>query len=166
MDYLPNAFQMISQETILLACLLHDIGSTPENMHSTYMSFEFHGGIIANDVLKEYEVPALQREAVVEAIIRHQDVGSSGNIHALGALMQIATIFDNLGDNNEFVEPTTIAEVNKEFPRLNWSSCKDCKFASTIREEGRVKPWAHTTKMGVEAFATGIEGNKVMARYE
>lgn len=166
MNYLPSAFQNISQETILLACLLHDIGATPSNMHSTHLSFEFHGGIIAHNLLSKTTSPPPQYEAVVEAIIRHQDIGTSGNIHALGSLMQIATIVDNVGENADFVHKETLAEINREFPRLGWTSKPGCAFASTVREEGRVKPWCHTSKMGVEEFAQGIEGNSAMREYE
>lgn len=80
--------------------------------------------------------------------------------------MQIATILDNTGQYAEFVHEDTTKEVNKEFPRLGWSSVPGCAFASTIREEGSVKPWCHTTKMGVEAFAGGIEGNEIMREFE
>lgn len=179
MDHLPTPFLHISQETILLACLLHDIGSTPQNMHSTHLSFEFHGGILAHGELSRQDppCPAPQREAVIEAIIRHQDLGSSGNIHALGALMQIATIVDNLGEvpagsakggeqklkATDLIHESVLREVNEEFPRLNWSGCKGCVFAETVREEGRVKPWSHTSKLGFQEFAGGIEGNAVMA---
>jgi len=166
MNYLPAPFINISQETILLACLLHDIGSTPSNMHSTHLSFEFHGGIIAHTLLSSTASPQPQYESVVEAIIRHQDLDTRGNIHALGSLMQIATIVDNTGQYADFVHKDTIAEVNKEFPRQGWSSTPGCVFAETVREEGRCKPWAHTSKMGVEAFATGIEGNEVMREFE
>lgn len=166
MDYLPSAFRTISQETILLASLLHDIGSTPQNMHSTHLSFEFHGGLIAHTLLSRTTSPQPQYEAVMEAIIRHQDVGSAGNIHALGALMQIATILDNTGQYAEFVHEQTVQEVNREFPRMGWSSVPGCAFARTVREEGSVKPWCHTTKMGVETFAGMIEGNEAMRAFE
>ena len=80
--------------------------------------------------------------------------------------MQIATIVDNTGQYAEFVHKETIAEINKEFPRLGWSSTPGCAFSRTVREEGSRKPWAHTTKMGVETFAGQIEGNEVMRKFE
>lgn len=58
------------------------------------MSFEFHGGYLALDVLKdkEFASPTEQAEAVAEAVIRHQDIGTDGKITTLGQLIQLATI--------------------------------------------------------------------------
>jgi cyanamide hydratase len=92
-----------SDETYFLACLLHDIGTTKENMIATKMSFEFYGGFIALDVLQNLgasatassaaAAPRDQAESVAEAIIRHQDFHEKGNITALGQLLQLATMF-------------------------------------------------------------------------
>ena len=58
------------------------------------MSFEFYGGFLALDLLqKELHAPKEQAESVAEAIIRHQDLGETGKITALGQLLQLATIF-------------------------------------------------------------------------
>ena len=83
-----------SDETYFLTCLLHDIGTTPENIGATLMSFEFYGGILALDLIsKELGGPKEQAESVCEAIIRHQDIGESGQITTVGQLIQLATIF-------------------------------------------------------------------------
>ncbi|OGE47687.1 hypothetical protein PENARI_c038G06119 [Penicillium arizonense] len=160
-----------SDETYFLACLLHDIGTTKENMIATKMSFEFYGGFIALDVLQNLgasatassaaAAPRDQAESVAEAIIRHQDFHEKGNITALGQLLQLATMFDNIGAWADLVHPSTIEDVCKHFPRLKWSHC----FASTIREENSLKPWAHTTVLGEESPAR-VMGNKLMAPYE
>jgi cyanamide hydratase len=76
-----------------LTSLLHDIGTTPENIHATLLSFEFYGGYLALDVLKEYGAPREQAESVAEAIIRHQDLGDVGSITTVGQLIQLATLF-------------------------------------------------------------------------
>lgn len=58
------------------------------------MSFEFYGGLLALDLLsKELHAPIEQAESVVEAIIRHQDLGETGKITTIGLLLQLATIF-------------------------------------------------------------------------
>jgi len=88
-------------ETYLLTCLLHDIGTTDKNIHGTLMSFEFYGGFIVLDVLKGLHAPIAQAENVAEAVIRHQDLGEVGKITRIGALIQLATIFDNMGLNPE-----------------------------------------------------------------
>lgn len=117
---------------------------------------------MALDLLKSHKSPQAQREAVAEAIIRHQDIGDVGKITLLGQLIQLATIYDNMGGRPQLVDQRTRDEVVAKFPRLQWSSC----FAKTIREENGLKPWAHTTHLGEERFPQGVEGNELMAPYE
>lgn len=84
----------VSDETYLLTCLLHDIGTTDKNLTATLMSFEFYGGYLALELLKkDLHAPVDQAESVAEAIIRHQDLGESGNISSVGLLIQLATVF-------------------------------------------------------------------------
>ncbi|KAL1599916.1 hypothetical protein SLS60_007721 [Paraconiothyrium brasiliense] len=85
-----------SLETYYLTSLLHDIGTTPENLHATLLSFEFYGGYLALNILQEYGAPKEQAESVVEAIIRHQDLGDVGTITTVGQLIQLATLFGSL----------------------------------------------------------------------
>ncbi|EDN03908.1 predicted protein [Histoplasma mississippiense (nom. inval.)] len=154
-----------SDETYFLACMLHDIGTTEENLRKTRLSFEFYGGMLAMEVLrkaggtergdKDLVAPVEQVESVVEAIIRHQDLCEVGNITAVGQLLQLATIF---GPRH----PCTIHNVNVAFPRLKWADC----FAATIRQENSLKPWAHTTALGEDEFPAKVLGNKLMAKYE
>lgn len=88
----------VTDETLLLACLLHDIGTTDKNIKGTLMSFEFYGGFIALDLLhKQHKAPIEQAESVAEVIIRHQDIGNVGTITTLGLLIQLATIFGESG---------------------------------------------------------------------
>lgn len=153
----------VSDETYLLTCLLHDIGTTDKNLPATLMSFEFYGGYLALDLLKkDLRAPVEQAESVAEAIIRHQDLGASGKISSLGLLIQLATIFDNMGGNAELVHKGTIEDVVRHYPRRKWSGC----FAATIRRENGLKPWAHTTALGEEAFPAGVENNALMAPYD
>ncbi|KAL9062160.1 MAG: hypothetical protein Q9157_009173 [Trypethelium eluteriae] len=147
-------------ETYLLLCLLHDIGTTPQNLHSTHLSFEFQGGMIAHSLLRAHASPVPQAEAVTEAIIRHQDLGETGNITTLGALVQLATVFDNVGMNPELVARETIESVVGKWPRLGWTAC----FAGVVREEEGSKPWSHTT--AIENFAEKVEGNVLMRPYD
>ncbi|KAL8835238.1 MAG: hypothetical protein Q9170_003400 [Blastenia crenularia] len=82
-----------TDETFFLACLLHDIGTTDKNISATQMSFEFYGGFLALELLKDLQAPVEQAGSVAEAIIRHQDIGESGKITTIGLLIQLATIF-------------------------------------------------------------------------
>ncbi|KAK4153025.1 hypothetical protein C8A00DRAFT_44029 [Chaetomidium leptoderma] len=157
----------LSPSTLALTSLLHDIGTAPEFLHSTLLSFEFHGAITALHLLSSpaYGAPAPQAEAVCEAIIRHQDLGTQGTIPFLGQIIQLATVYDNLGARPFLVHETTRADVNRVFPRGGWAGC----FAKTIRDEVGAKPWAHSTHLGGpsgEAFVNAVEGNLLMAEYE
>jgi len=157
-------------ETYLLTSLLHDLGCTPKNLEATLMSFEFYGGFLASKTLVESGAPTPQMESVVEAIIRHQDLGpqttegdtDGGMITLTGRAIQLATIFDNMTPHPELVHKETIEDVCKAYPRRGWSGC----FARTIRRENGLKPWAHTTSLGERAFPEGVEGNEAMAPYE
>ncbi|KAF2201262.1 cyanamide hydratase [Delitschia confertaspora ATCC 74209] len=147
-------------ETYFLTCLLHDIGTTKTNLNATRMSFEFYGGMLSLHKLQEFGASKSQAESVAEAIIRHQDLGESGTITSVGQLIQLATVFDNMGINPHLIHETTISSVAAAFPRKKWSSC----FAATIREEIGLKPWCHTT--AIDGFAEGVEGNKLMSRWD
>jgi len=156
-----------TDETYFLSCLLHDIGTTEENLTGTKMSFEFYGGWLALDVLRKSEskedaAPKDQAESVVEAIIRHQDLCEVGKITAVGQLLQLATIFDNTGSYADLVHRLTIEDVSKHFPRKRWCNC----FVATIHRENSLKPWAHTTALGEEAFPSKVLANTLMAPYE
>ena len=79
-----------------MTCLLHDIGTTDTNLNATRLSFEFYGGLLTLDVLKEFGASKSQAESVAEAIIRHQDLGETGMITSVGQLIQLATVFGEL----------------------------------------------------------------------
>ncbi|KAI4174115.1 MAG: hypothetical protein LQ346_008287 [Caloplaca aetnensis] len=168
--YYGKAIQMqqfpdwnFTDETYLLVCLLHDIGTTDKNISATHMSFEFYGGMLALDLLsKTLHAPMKQAESVAEAVMRHQDIGETGKITTVGQLIQLATIFDNMGGHEDLVHMDTVKDVVGHYPRNKWSSC----FAATIRKEIGLKPWAHTTALGEDDFPNGVENNKLMEPYD
>jgi cyanamide hydratase len=95
-SFFPTWLSPTFTETYLLACLLHDIGTTDSNITATLMSFEFYGGMIALDVLAKEGAPKAQAESVAEAVFRHQDLGDEGTLTTVGALIQLGTIFGEL----------------------------------------------------------------------
>jgi cyanamide hydratase len=149
-----------SYETLLLTALLHDIGTTPHNQNSTKLSFEFQGGFISLNLLQALEGEVSQAEAVCEAIIRHQDLGDTGNITTLTAIIHFATVLDNAGLYPELVHEDTIKSVVARYPRQGWTGC----FAGVVRKECELKPWSNTTR--IEGFAEMVEANKVMEPYD
>jgi cyanamide hydratase len=149
-------------ETYFLSAMLHDIGTTNTNIRATLMSFEFYGGLLSLDLLRSLGAPKEQAENVAETVIRHQDLGDEGTVTRIEAVIQLATIFDNMGGQPQLVSKATIESVTKAYPRKKWSSC----FAATIRRENTLKPWAHTTALGERAFPEGVEGNALMAPYD
>lgn len=124
------------------------------------MSFEFKGGIISLDLLTSLKAEISQAEAVCETIIRHQDLGDTGNITTLTAIIHLATVLDNAGGHPELVHEDTIRNVVAKYPRDGWTGC----FASVVRRECKLKPWSNTTR--IEGFAEIVEANKVMQPYD
>lgn len=81
-------------ETFFLTAMLHDIGTAPENLGATRLSFEYYGAFLALDLLEKHlGGPREQTESVAEAIIRHQDLGETGATTLCTALIQLATVF-------------------------------------------------------------------------
>ncbi|PQK09163.1 hypothetical protein BB8028_0001g12340 [Beauveria bassiana] len=156
----------LSLATLALTCLFHDLGATEANIKATNMSFEFYGGIKALNVLESAGATADQAAAVCECIIRHQDLGVEGTITFLGQLIQLATVYDNVGDHphlaglDGIVHKDTREAVMALFPRLGWLGC----FARTIEMETTLKPWCHSTH--IPDFVDKIRANKLMIQYE
>ncbi|KAI6865093.1 cyanamide hydratase [Hortaea werneckii] len=148
-------------ETLFLTALLHDIGTTDANQSSTQLSFEFKGAFIALDLLASLDSDLSQREAVCESIIRHQDLGDTGSMTTLTAVIHFATVLDNVGlYAEELVHPDTMKNVTTAFPRNGWTGC----FAGVVRRECETKPWANTTR--IQGFAEMVEANGVMAPFD
>lgn len=82
-----------SDETWLLTCLFHDIGTVDRVTREVFMSFDLYGGCVALDVLRQKGAPSAQAESVAEAVMRHQHPSEVGGIHAVGLLIQLATQF-------------------------------------------------------------------------
>lgn len=159
----PSHAATLSSSTLALTCLLHDIGTTPTHLRATQLSFEFYGGFLALNLLSEdLHAPQSQAEAVAEAIIRHQDLGTVGTITFLAQLIQLSTLYDNTGGNPDLLHADTRDDVNRQFPRDGWSRC----FADVIGDELALKPWAHTTHLGEKDFPDAVLGNELMAEYD
>lgn len=150
----------LDPEIVFVTSLLHDIGTTDENMHNTKMSFEFYGGFLSRELILERTKDKDYAEAVSEAIIRHQDLGETGYITTLGLILQIATILDNVGLNTHLIHGDTLNAVNKKYSREGWLNC----FAAAIDNENKLKPWGHTSSLGVEDFRNNVLKNNT--KYE
>jgi cyanamide hydratase len=83
-------------ETFFLSCLLHDIGTVPSNIKATRLSFELWGAIKARSLLSEYGAHPDQVDLVAETINRHQDLGETGMVPAVLALIYFGTLFGML----------------------------------------------------------------------
>lgn len=133
----------LSLSMLALTCLLHDIGTTEENLAATRMSFEFYGGLLARATRP---TPCARP--------------SCGTITLLGQVLQLVTVYDNVGAHPALVHTDTRDDVNRTFPRKRWLCC----FAATVRDEVQRKPWCHTTH--IPDFETKIAGNELMRPYE
>ncbi|RAK96188.1 putative cyanamide hydratase [Aspergillus ibericus CBS 121593] len=162
----PEQAATLNPSTWALTCLLHDLGTTDENLTATRMSFDLYGGIKALHTLKDFGATSDQAEAVAEAIIRHQDLGVDGTITFFGQLIQLATIYDNIGAHphvkgfEKLIHDETRAQINEVYPRLKWCTF----FADVIRKEESIKPWCHSTH--IVDFDRGVEGNMLMRQWE
>lgn len=151
----------LDEEVIFVTALMHDIATTDKNLNETKLSFEFYGGYISRElVLRETGGNTDYADAVAEAIIRHQELTTTGFITSLGLILQIVTTLDNVGSNTNLIHQETIYSINEKYPRFNWSSC----FSNVISKEGTQKPWSHTTTLGIENFKNGVLNNPV--KYE
>ncbi|KAK5054718.1 hypothetical protein LTR84_001610 [Exophiala bonariae] len=162
-------------ETWFLTAMLHDIGTTAENLTSTRLSYEFWAGYHALALLQDPTVtggstgavaPRDQAESVAEAIIRHQDVQDKGQITLVTRLIHWGTLLDNIGAGAELIHTETIQSVVKEYPRPGWSGC----FQRTVEKEKSVKPYAMVSR--IEGFEEAIRKNGdgsaggLMAKYD
>jgi len=149
-------------ETYFLVTMLHDLGTADHLLTSTVLSFEYSGAIAARSLLLSLSAPEPQADSVAEAIIRHQDVGSDGEIAALTAVVQLATLFDNVGKYAGKLHKQSVDDVVARFPRLGWSGC----FKAVLEVEGGAKPWCHSTFIGIQNFKDMVDGNDMMKPYE
>ncbi|KAJ4315045.1 hypothetical protein N0V94_006157 [Neodidymelliopsis sp. IMI 364377] len=163
---LPDHAEHLSPATWALTCLLHDIGTAEAFFNSTRMSFDIYGGIKAMEVLKTLGSTHDQAEAVAEAIIRHEDMGVDGTITFMGQLIQLATLYDNVGEYDgienfaSLIHQNTLEDVNNTFPRLGWCSW----FSQTVQKEEGFKPWCHTTH--IPQFDKQIQANTLQKPWE
>lgn len=153
-------------ESWYVAALLHDIGTTPEHIGATKLSYEFWAGFHALAILQDASATGPygggeggavasreQAESIAEAIIRHQDVQDKGFVSLLTRLIHVGTLLDNVGVGRELVHPDTIRAVNQEYDRKGWSGC----FRDTVVKEKTLKPWAMVSR--IEGFEEKIREN-------
>jgi cyanamide hydratase len=144
---LPEQASELSPETWALCCLLHKIGTAEIYFKTTRMSYDIYSGIKAREFLKCLGSAHDQADAVAEAIIRHKDMGDNGTITLMGQMIQLATLYDDVGkcdgvkEFGELVNELLRHNVNTTFRRLHWTTW----FGATIRAEEENKPWCRTT---------------------
>jgi len=151
-----------------MTAMLHDIGTTPQTIGNTRLSYEFWAGVHALDLLQNTSVsgggegvaPRDQAESVCEAILRHQDVQDKGQVSLVTQLIQLGTLLDNIGAPQpaEWVTKGTIESVNEMYPRKGWSGC----FAGTVEQEKELKPYAMVSR--IEGFEKMIMDNSVTSQ--
>lgn len=64
-------------------------------------------------------------------------------------------LVDNMGGHLQLVSKETLDDIYNTFPRGKWSRC----FASVIHKECGLKPYCSTTRLGEEAFSSGVLAN-------
>ncbi|KAJ3052088.1 hypothetical protein HK097_006914, partial [Rhizophlyctis rosea] len=145
-----------------ITSLLHDIGTTDENLKKTKMSFELYGGILSLEEVVKAGGGREMAESVCESVVRHQDLGVRGFVSANTALVQMATIMDNTGKNTFLIHPTTLQEIHTLHPRTEWSSC----FIKVLQDECHLKPYCTTLRLGEDTFKNHVMANPLDKLYE
>ncbi|KAJ6558832.1 hypothetical protein DFH09DRAFT_1485929 [Mycena vulgaris] len=115
--------------------LLHDLSwsTIPEGLtHPAHaMTFELHGGIMAYEHLLAAapDLDAQQLGDIVQSIVLHTSSWASGTSSANQILMFISAFFDVFGWDalgpgsfDSLLNRTTVQEIEREFPRGNFSS--------------------------------------------
>jgi cyanamide hydratase len=93
-------------------------------------------------------------------------MGTDGTITFLGQLIQLATLYDNVGvyegidDFGSWIDDRTRDNINTAFPRGGWCHA----FACIIRKEEANKPWCHSTH--IPQFDQKLEANALMKPWE
>jgi len=146
----------IDDEAYYLTSLLHDLGVGPKNLHSTRLSFEFQGAILAREFILQHSPRSHPlADEVCEAIIRHTNF-VKGKMTSTGSLIQLSTTLDVIGANASFIDRRTYLEIESKWPRLGFNE----HFARLMEEEMNLKPWSHTTTVQEEnGFCAKIRGN-------
>jgi len=158
--HLPHV--KFTAESYFLLSMLHDLGTADHLLTSTVLSFEYSGGVAARSLLLSLSAPEVLADSVAEGIIRHQDVGSGGELSALTAVVQLAAFFENIGRFPDKLHKQSVDDVVAHFPRLAWGGC----FKAVVDVEGEAKPWCHTTSIGIKYFKDMVDGNSLMKPYE
>jgi hypothetical protein len=68
----------------------------PTNIKATRLSFELLGAIKARELLSKNGAHPDQTDLIEETINRHQDLGETGNLPAVLALIYFGTLFGTL----------------------------------------------------------------------
>jgi hypothetical protein len=122
-------------ERIYLSSMLHDLGLSKDTVtlkHPAHtMSFELFGGFLAYDHLHAVKYPSVSNAFigdVVQGTVLHTSFFDTGNSSAAAFLLHISAYLDTVGWDvfgpgvlRHFWNNETIAEIEKEFPRLNVS---------------------------------------------
>ncbi|QLL31142.1 hypothetical protein HG536_0A09590 [Torulaspora globosa] len=148
----------LDEEVIFVTALLHDIGTSDKNLEGTKLSFEYYGAFLSRElILRETGGDADYADAVAEAIIRHQELTTTGYITSLGLILQIVTTLDNVGANTNLIHQDTLYAVNEKYQRFGWATC----FSTVLTKEADLKPWCHSTTLDIEVFREKVLNNQV-----
>ncbi len=138
------------RELLYLACILHDIGLTPE--HDGVESFELQSSRAARSFLEQEEQAEDRIELVHEAIALHTSAGIAGLREPEIALTHFGTGFDVLGVRSEDVSSSTKKTIVEHWPRENF---KD-QFAKLLDGEVDRKPNCHMAPVHKLGFSKMI----------
>ncbi|MFE0810898.1 HD domain-containing protein [Streptomyces sp. NPDC058794] len=124
-------------ELLFLACVLHDIGLTPAG--DRHQRFEVDGADTAAEFLTAQGLPAVDVDAVWEAVALHTTPGIAERRGTLCALVHQGTGMD-FGLDTDCVDDATGAAIHAGYPRLSMATTLTDEITGQARNRPEKAP--------------------------
>ncbi|WP_212753899.1 HD domain-containing protein [Nakamurella aerolata] len=123
------------EELLLVAALLHDLGTT-EAFDNHTLSYEEAGGHAAVALTAGAGWPKSRRQRVMEVIVRHNWPSVDPEMDFEGYLLESATGLDITGARSDVLSANFVDEVLHAYPRLGVAQ----EFTACVTSQAERKP--------------------------
>lgn len=143
--YWSAAFGLIDQtdfdpETLLIGCLLHDLGLTHQHSHSDCQCFTLTGAEAVKTWSKKVNYPAEKADIVADMICLHMNGYLDENERSESRLLQQGATCDVVGTRFYQVNNDYSHQVLQQYPRQNFNQV----MTGLIAQEAQRNPHART----------------------
>lgn len=144
-------------ELLYLACVLHDLGLTPEHDHRdpSAACFAVEGARAAHAFLGEHGEPAPRARVVAEAISLHLNVTVPDRLGAEAALLSRGVTLDVVGRRLDRLPRASVAEVVERWPREGSGAF----LVSATGHQAQVRPRSRAALLHRIGFARLVRAN-------